>query len=185
MIAIALSYYRRNFWVNLRNHQPNSAPVIVWITVAEFSVTPALISTRLITMATSLYIVVEGEDPGFDIFVNGQALARNEDALERLADRLHVTPLLEFFSADENSMALLLEQGGGNPEWARHLPQPQWYSAPDGLLTVRALMDFLIVDPAALGSETQPVLIELREYERVLRKTAQHRLRWHVAVSWR
>lgn len=70
-------------------------------------------------MAASLYIVVEGEDPGFDIFVNGHALARNEDALERLAERLKVSPLLEFFSADENSMALLLDQGAGNPEWAQ------------------------------------------------------------------
>ena len=55
-----------------------------------------------------MYIVVEGEDPGFDIFVNGQALARNEDALEKLAARLKTRPLLEFFSADHNSMALLL-----------------------------------------------------------------------------
>ncbi|MDR3751888.1 MAG: hypothetical protein P4K94_10425 [Terracidiphilus sp.] len=136
-------------------------------------------------MATSLYIVVEGDDPGFDIFVNGHAMARNEDALEKLADRLHVNPLLEFFSADENSMALLLEQGAGNPDWARHLPQPQWFDASDGLLTVRALIDFLSTSPAALGSETQPVLTELREYERVLRKTSLHGLRWHIAVSWR
>jgi|SRR5271165_2118317 len=136
-------------------------------------------------MAACLYIVVEGEDPGFDIFVNGQALARNEDALERLAGWLKVNPLLEFFSADENSMALLLEQGAGNPDWSRHLPQPQWFSAPDGLQTVRALIDFLVTAPAALGSETQPVLVELREYERVLHKTAERGLRWHVAVSWR
>jgi hypothetical protein len=136
-------------------------------------------------MAASLYIVVEGEDPGFDTFVNGQALARNEDALERLAERLNVSALLEFFSADENSMALLLEQGAATPGWARNLPQPQWYSAPEGLLTVRALIDFLVETPAALGSETQPVLAELREYERVLRKTAEHGLRWHIAVSWR
>ena len=27
-------------------------------------------------MAASLYIVVEGEDPGFDTFVNGRSLAR-------------------------------------------------------------------------------------------------------------
>src|SRR5882757_3179627 len=67
-------------------------------------------STMLKAMAASLYIVVEGEDPGFDIFVNGHALARNEDTLERLAERLRVHPLLEFFSADENSMALLLEK---------------------------------------------------------------------------
>ena len=66
-------------------------------------------------MAASLYIVVEGEDPGFDIFVNGHALARNEEALHRLAEALDVSPMLDFFSADENSMALLLEQGTGDP----------------------------------------------------------------------
>ncbi len=136
-------------------------------------------------MAASLYIVVEGDDPGYDIFVNGQALARNEDALERLARRLNVRPLLEYFSADENSMALLLDQGAGNAEWAQHLPEPQWFSASEGLHSVSALIDFLAADPAALGSETHPVLSELREYERVLRKTAQRGFRWHIAVSWR
>ena len=60
-------------------------------------------------MAASMYIVVEGEDPGFDIFVNGRSLARHEDALEKLALRLGVRPLIEFFSADENSMSLLIE----------------------------------------------------------------------------
>jgi hypothetical protein len=143
------------------------------------------ISTRLIKMAASMYIVVEGEDPGFDIFVNGQAVARNEDALERLAKRLRVKPLLEFFSADENSMALLLEQGIANPDWASHLPQPQWYDARDGLATVCALIESLALEPGTLGLETEPVLGELREYERVLRKTAGFGLHWHVAVSWR
>src|SRR5579863_3482318 len=108
-------------------------------------------------MAASLYIVVEGEDPGFDIFVNGHALARHEDALERLSERLKVRPLLEFFSADENSMAMLLEQGAGNPEWAAHLPQPQWFAPEAGLVTVCALLDFLYEAPAALGSETAGV----------------------------
>src|ERR1039458_3274051 len=129
-------------------------------------------------MAVSMYIVVEGEDPGFDIFVNGQALARNEDALERLARQLRVAPLLEFFSADENSMALLSEQGAGDPEWSKHLPQPQWFQAPEGLLTVQALIGFLQESPMALGSETDGVLSELSEFERVLGKTALYGLRW-------
>ena len=136
-------------------------------------------------MAASFYIVVQGEDPGFDIFVNGRALARNEDALEKLAHRLDVSPLLEFFSADENSIALLVEQGAGNPDWARHLPQPQWFPASDGLFTVRALIGCLSADPVALGSETVPVLLELTEFERVLHKTARRGLFWHLAVSWR
>src|SRR5215472_1426001 len=144
-----------------------------------------LAAARLTVMAASMYIVVEGDDPGFDIFVNGHALARNEDALERLAERLKVSPLLDFFSADENSMALLLEQGAGNPEWARHLPEPQWFDPGAGLVTVGALLGFLRESPVALGSETVSVVLELRDYERVLQKAAERGLRWHLAVSWR
>ena len=136
-------------------------------------------------MAACLYIVVEGEDPGFDIFVNGQYMARNEDALERLAENLKVRPLLDFFSADENSMALLLEQGAGNLSWVGSLPEPQWSNAADGLVTVCALIAFLDAYPTALGSETQHVLAELGEYERVLQKTDKRGLSWHLAVSWR
>jgi hypothetical protein len=136
-------------------------------------------------MAASLYIVVEGEDPGFDTFVEGCALARNEDALERLAERLNVPPLLKFFSADEASMALLLEQGAEEHEWKRPLPEPQWFDASDGLYAVSALIGFLAKSPSALGSETQRVTIELRQYQRVLRKAALRGLHWHIAVSWR
>jgi hypothetical protein len=136
-------------------------------------------------MSACMYIVVEGEDPGYDIFVNGHALARNEDGLEKLAMRLGVKPLLEFFSADQNSMALLLEEGAGDPEWAKTLPPPQWFSPEDGLHTIVTLHDYLKDAPTALGSETVPVLNELEEYERVLRKTAERNLRWQLAVSWK
>jgi hypothetical protein len=121
-----------------------------------------------------MYIVVEGEDPGYDIFVNGRALARNEAAVERMALRLGVRPLIEYFSADENSMALL-----------RLLPPPQWYTAEDGLATVEALLGTLHEDPQQLGTEGFRVLRELEEYATVLRKTRERGLRWHLAVSWR
>lgn len=136
-------------------------------------------------MAASMYIVVEGEDPGFDIFVNGRVLARNEDALEKLSLRLGVRPLIEYFSADENSMSLLIEEGAGNRELMHRLPPPQWYSANDGLVTVTALVDALQQEPQQLGSEGEQVLAELLEYKRVLEKTRQRELRWHLAVSWR
>ena len=132
-----------------------------------------------------MYIVVEGEDPGFDIFVNGRSLARHEDALEKLALQLGVRPLIEFFSADENSMSLLIEEGAGNPEIMRRLPPPQWYSAGDGLATVRALLGALAEEPQLLGTEGERVLSELYEYAVVLEKTQVRELRWHLAVSWR
>jgi len=132
-----------------------------------------------------MYIVVEGEDPGYNIYVNGRMLARYESAIEKLALEIGVRPLLEFFSADENSMALLIEEGAGNPDLMRRLPPPQWYSAGDGLQSVIALRIALEDDPHQLGTEGPAVLDELREYEMVLRRTEERGLRWHLAVSWR
>lgn len=132
-----------------------------------------------------MYIVVQGEDPGFDTFVNGRSLARHEDALEKLALRLGVRPLIEFFSADENSMSLLIEEGAGSRELMSRLPPPQWYTADDGLATVEALVGALEHEPQQLGTEGIEVLAELLEYRKVLAKTRERALRWHLAVSWR
>ncbi len=132
-----------------------------------------------------MYIVVEGEDPGFDTFVNGRALARHEDAVEKLALSLKVRPLIDFFSADENSMSLLIEEGAGNQELVKKLPAPQWYFGAEGLDTITALLGVLREEPHKLGTEGPQVLEELEDYERVLRKTEERGLRWHLAVSWR
>jgi len=136
-------------------------------------------------MAASMYIVVEGDDPGFDIFVNGRALARHEDSVEKLAMSLGVRPLIEFFSADENSMSLLIEEGAGNTELIKRLPPPQWYFGSEGLATVQVLIDALVDEPHKLGTEGPQVLEELQQYARVLAKTEERGLRWHLAVSWR
>jgi hypothetical protein len=65
------------------------------------------------------------------------------------------------------------------------LPPPQWYTAADGLATVEALVEALEQEPQQLGSEGEQVLGELLEYRRVLRKTGERDMRWHLAVSWR
>ena len=82
-------------------------------------------------------------------------------------------------------MALLIEEGAGDPELLRRLPPPQWYAAEDGLATVEALLGALGADPQQLGSDGVGVLAELEEYATVLGKTRARGLRWHVAVSWR
>lgn len=136
-------------------------------------------------MAASMYIVVEGDDPGFDTFVNGRALARNEDPLERLAIHLGVRPLIDFFSADDNAMALLLEEGAGDAALQGRLLPPQWFSGYEGLATVSPMLQALKEDPALIGSEGEFIREELEEYETVLRKAADRGVRWHLAVSFR
>jgi hypothetical protein len=65
------------------------------------------------------------------------------------------------------------------------LPPPQWYFGTEGLESVSALIDVLRDEPHQLGTEGPQVLEELEEYQRVLRKTEERGLRWHLAVSWR
>ena len=137
------------------------------------------------SMAASMYIVVEGEDPGFDTYVNGRALAREEAAMERLAHTLGGRPLLDFFSADENSMALLIQEGAGNPDLLDRLPPTQWFQPTDGLATLRELIIALQMEPRRIGKESANVLSELLEYACVLGKAEERKLRWHLAFSWR
>jgi hypothetical protein len=93
--------------------------------------------------------------------------------------------MIDFFSADENSMSLLIEEGAGNPDLLEKLPPPQWFQGREGLASVSALLAALTDDPSQLGSEGEFIREELVEYETVLRKTADRGLRWHLAVSWR
>lgn len=136
-------------------------------------------------MAASLYIVIEGDDPGFDTFVNGAALARNEDKLEQLADELQIAHLLDFFSADADSMALLEQEGYTLPASAAVLPPTQWFSSEDGLDVVSALHEYLDNHISYLGDDTAAALNELEQYMTVLEKAAARNFRWHLAVSWR
>jgi hypothetical protein len=136
-------------------------------------------------MAASLYIVVTGDDPGFDTFVNGLALARNEDKLEKLSEQLHIARLLDFFSADSDSMALLEQEGYKLPTHPSMLPPTQWFSADDGLEAVSALHEYLEAHITYLGDDTAAVVQELEEYMTVLEKASARNLRWHLAVSWR
>ena len=81
-------------------------------------------------------------------------------------------------------MAMLLEQGAGDPAWTQALPEPQWFHPREGLETVDALLAYTEAHPAEFGCNTDPLLQELREYKQVLHKTASRGLRWHLAVSW-
>jgi hypothetical protein len=158
-------------------------PVIHRITVAKLFPGLCAGSSKLKPMPACLYIAVEGEDPGFDIFANGHALARNEDALERLATSLNVSPLFSFLCADEEAVAALVENGSDERGGQSFRPQPKWFDPLDGLLTVQILLSHLNYSPSSLGSETAAVFLELREYERVLRKTVERGLHWHLELS--
>jgi|SRR5258708_5165655 hypothetical protein len=130
----------------------------------------------------SYYIVLERAIPIFDVYVNGNMLAKESDTLEKLAKKIGVTPLLSFFSIGPEELTSLVGDDGETIEkLGVKAPNEQWFNAEDGLITVRKLishLEFLELE------RSNQVLSNLKDFERVLEAASQSGVRWHLAIDY-
>jgi len=134
-------------------------------------------------MSAAYYIVLDTQDPGFDPFVNGKALARASDALQDAAAQLGVRPLMDFFSMSADSVEEAAAEFGLDEETLSAAPAEAWFEPADGLRTVRALLQHCEqVREQLPGHEV--VREELLEYARVLEQAQSRGFRWHLAVDY-
>ena len=117
-------------------------------------------------MGAALYIALEQEIPSFDPFLNGKALSQASDRLTELATSLGVRPLREFFSADPDTIAEFLDEG-------TEAPPQTWFTASDGLSTVRTLRAHLAANPSAVPKHDM-VIEDLNDMERILTTASDH-----------
>ena len=124
-------------------------------------------------MSAAFYPVVEGLQSGTDPTVDGKALSRAADLLDRLARAAGVTPITQYISVENDDYGLLEEAGVD-------VPSAQWFSAADGLKTVRALRNELA--RARAGDEA--LSSDLQALERVLVSADEKGFRWHLVVDF-
>jgi hypothetical protein len=122
-------------------------------------------------MGAAYFIVLERKIDGFDTSMNGKSLSNHMESLDEAAVKIGVRPLSEFFSADPEQMAGLMEDVGDV-----ELPPLQQFSAQDGLTSVRALL---------ANSPTWPndLMRDLRECESILNVAALHGVGWHFEID--
>jgi len=130
----------------------------------------------------SLFIVLEKKIPNFDIYVNGNRLSKESDNLERVAKQTGVKSLMSFFSICPEELVGLAEDHGVDVKGkGLKAPEEKWFSAEEGLHTVRSLVDAL----ASSNDDIQAQLVsELREFERVLVHAHANNVRWHLGVDY-
>ena len=127
-------------------------------------------------MGAALYIALERQIPDFDPFMGGKALSKASGQLDAIAKSLGVRPLTEFFSADPDVVAEFLDEGAEAP--------PQlWFSASEGLSTVRALHAYITANPSAAPGPDM-VLGDLSDMERVLTTASEHTVGWCLQVDF-
>jgi hypothetical protein len=130
----------------------------------------------------SYYIVLEKKILNFDVYVNGNALSRESDSLEKLAKKIGVPSLLSFFSVSPEEVNSLLGDSG---ETAKSLgikaPTKKWFNAKEGLSTVRSLINHL---EKSEQSGSKQAISNLKEFERLLEAANQSGVRWHLAIDY-
>src|SRR5258708_28258619 len=130
----------------------------------------------------SYYIVLERTIPNFDVYVNGNMLAKESDTLERLAKKSGVTPLLSFFSIDPEEVTSLVGDGGETIErLGGKATKEQWFNAEEGLRTARALADSL---QRRQSTARARLVGELRDIERVLVSAHEQDNGWHLGIDY-
>lgn len=126
-------------------------------------------------MSAAFFIVLD-QAVDFDTAVNGKALARAEAALEGVALELGVTPLMDFYSTSPEAL----------PEEVTTLVvafKEEWFTADDGLLTLRVLLAHLAATPLD-DVNNGAVIIDLKQFEQVLAQAAAQDVRWHLEVDY-
>ena len=106
--------------------------------------------------------------------MDGKAVCRASQALDALAGRLKVAPLMSFFSADPSQAADDAEEDLGD------LPPRSYFAAEDGLRTVRALCNHLRAHPDSVPDGDE-ALVDLFEFEKILARAVEEDVRWHLA----
>jgi hypothetical protein len=123
-------------------------------------------------MSVAFYPVLRSPDIGIDTAVDGKALSRASDLLDRLALDAGVTPLTQFISVESDDYGILEDTG-------IELPATNWFSAADGLRTVRALLSGV----TQAGEGNGALLADLRALEKVLVQADERHVEWHLEID--
>lgn len=128
-------------------------------------------------MSLAYYIVLDDEDPGFDTFVNGKALA-HEDGLNELCAALGLKSFDDYLTMSGDELSDLLGEDIELPEGSGE----QWFDADEGLRWIEALAAHIRANPSAV-TDAEGCLSDLEEYADVLKKTAAAGAHWHLSID--
>jgi len=93
---------------------------------------------------------------------------------------LGVVPLMQFYSAAPEELARFAEEHG--MEMTRiKLTQEKWFDPEDGLRSVRGLIS---AGERKGVVRTDPILDDLRAFEKVLEVAKVNGVRWHLTVDY-
>jgi hypothetical protein len=131
-------------------------------------------------MALAIVITLEKELPESSAYANaasGRALARELDRLDLAARTVKVTVIESMLSESQAALIAQLKEEGFDPSKMR-LPPEQWFSAGEGLKTVRGLSGHVAANLNNF-KQPNPILRDLKAAEALLIAADAAGVRFH------
>jgi hypothetical protein len=136
-------------------------------------------------MALAIFVTLEKDLPdaraAYAKAASGKALARESDRLDAAARAQKVTPITSLLSENPQALAEQMRADGFDPSKMR-LPPEQWFTAAEGLRTVRALSAHVSADLNKF-KQPNPILRELKAAETLLTAAEASGVRFHFTKA--
>jgi len=134
-------------------------------------------------MALALTITLEKELPDalatYSKAGSGKALARESDRLDSAANRRGVVPITSMLSESQKALIAQMIEEGFDPAKMR-LPPEVWFTATEGLKTVRALAEHVTANLNDF-KQPNPILRDLKAVEVLLIAAEAVTVRFHFS----
>lgn len=131
-------------------------------------------------MSLAYYIVLDNNDPGFDMFVNGKALAHTIEEIDAICEQGGLGKLDRFMGQSADDFSDLLGEDIELPEGESD--EAAWFEPDEGIAFFDALTEKIRANSKTLRS-LNDVLEDLAEYRRVLIQAKAIGAKWHLAID--
>jgi hypothetical protein len=132
-------------------------------------------------MALALLVLLETKLPDAEAIytkaATGKALIREADRVDSTARRKNVTSLSAMLSENQSALIAQLIADGFDPSKMR-LPPEMWYTAADGLKSVRAIAEYVNANLNDF-KQPRPILRDLQAIELLLTAAEAASVRFH------
>ena len=131
-------------------------------------------------MSVAYYIVLDDEEPGFEMDVNGKAVASSIEELDAICEKNGLSRLDDFMGQSIDELSDLLGEDIGLPEGENE--GQLWFSPDEGIALLGALIERVKDSPKALAL-SEEVLEDLEAFRAVLVSAKSIGAKWHLAVD--
>lgn len=131
-------------------------------------------------MSVAYYVVLDIEEPGFDTFVSGKAVARASEELDALCHRTGLQTLDSFMGQSMDDFEDLLGEDIELPDGDDG--QAKWFEPAEGIALIESIVSAIKQSVTSVPS-ADAVLEDLEEYKAVLEQALKIKAKWHLALD--